>query len=107
MVDSAAVCLCSEVALAPGGNPSWLSSLQRHGRYFWLGCYVNPKLRLRVWHQGWRRFVHETPLCPQMWMEAQLWAVDSGHPHGKLLSTWMCDLYAPVPAGRIQAQAGL
>ena len=40
-------------------------------------------------------------------MEAQLWAVDSGHPHGNLLSTWMCDLHSPVPAGRIQAQAGL
>lgn len=31
----------------------------------------------------------------------------SGHPHGKLLSTWTCDLCAPVPAGRVSAQAGL
>ena len=33
-------------------------------------------------------------------------AVGSGHPHVKLLSTWMCDC-APVPAGRVSAQAGL
>lgn len=75
MVDSAAVRLCSEAVRALGGNISQLSSLQRLGRYFWLGCYVNPELRLHVWHQGWRRLVHETPFCPLMWMEARLWAV--------------------------------
>lgn len=75
MVDSATVRLRSEVAWAPGGNTSRLSSLQRHGRYFWLGCYVNPELHLHVWHQDWRRLIHETPLCPWMWMEAWLWAL--------------------------------
>ena len=43
MVGSA-VCLRPEVAWAPGGNASRLSSLQRRGRYFWLGCRVNPEL---------------------------------------------------------------